>query len=1066
MNPLVKASVGRTRTVMTTMVLLVLAGITSYLSIPKEADPDIAIPFFFVSIPYPGISPGDGDRLLVKPMETELRTLEGLEEIQAFASQGFAGIILEFDVSFDKDQALQEVREKVDLARAEIPTEAEEPIITEFNASLFPVLVVALSGDVPERALLERARKLQDAIEAVPTVLEAKLVGDREELLEVVIDPVKLESYDVSQRELINAVSLNNQLVAAGALDTGQGRFNVKVPGLFESREDVMGLAVKSSGEGVVTLDDIADIRRTFKDAESFARFNGGPAIVIEVTKRLGSNIIQTNNAVRAIVEEETETWPKDIKISYTQDQSSWIYRSINSLEASIITAISLVMIVVVAALGMRSAILVGVAIPTSFLIGFFLLALSGLTVNMMVMFGLLLAVGMLVDNAVVVVENIVRLRDSGEHRLSAAAFGTRQIMLAVTCATMTTVIVFMPMIFMTENPQVRVIMGNLGIPLSISLIASLLVATVFLPVIAGRILGKGEGTQKGTLEKGFLIFARIPVRVIAWLAGCVRYLWFKYTRSVFLLNRLSVTSLFYLRWLAAPALVWCIWLAFESLNASAAGHDPLAQSLQAVGLNFSLPPNVLPIATIVAASLALVLVFAAGSLRKRKRSKPARPATFVPKGDSLVDMLIQLNQALVGWALRRRFWACLFAGAAFGSITIPMAVNQSGATGGGDRDNDADFRVVFEADFTKEEAAEEVRRYQDYIESKKEEIDAERWLARYDETGAQFQIYFKREKPNSEVTAIETQLKDELPRFPGHRLVFYEANASTAKTNSVARFQLTGPDSRELERLGALAEEILQDVPGLDQVTSPLARAPEMIEVKVDRELALGLGVTSQSIQNSISWTLGGWPLSRFHDQGREIPLKIEYDDTESAGLSSLRDLAVNGMAGQVALASFADLGFTKSSRRIYRRNGQTSFTIEAKVEDPLKIIPITEAAYVELAKLELPRGFAWDRSESAFRRTQDEMAELQTAFLFATLLVFLLMAFLFESLALPFSVLFSVPFAILGAQWILMITGTPFDAMGMIGYIILAGVVVNNGIVLIDRIGEARGEDALVTR
>ncbi|MGD1934072.1 MAG: efflux RND transporter permease subunit, partial [Candidatus Phaeomarinobacter sp.] len=498
MNPLVAVSVSRTRTVLTTMVLLILAGITSYVSIPKEADPDIAIPFFFVSIPYPGISPEDGERLLVKPMETELRTLEGLEEIQAFSSQGFAGIILEFDVDFDKDQALQEVREQVDLARAEIPAEADEPIITEFNASLFPVLVVAISGDVPERALLERARKLQDAIEAVPTVLEAELVGDREELLEVIIDPVKLESYNVSQLELVNAVSLNNQLVAAGALDTGQGRFNVKVPGLFENREDVMGLAVKSSGEGVVTLDDIADIRRTFKDADSYARFNGGPAIVIEVTKRLGSNIILTNNAVRAAVEEETALWPKDIRVSYTQDQSSWIYRSINSLEASIITAISLVMIVVVAALGMRSAILVGVAIPTSFLIGFFLLALSGLTMNMMVMFGLLLAVGMLVDGAIVIVEFADRKMSEGVDRVEAYVSASSRMFWPIISSTATTLAAFLPMLLW---PGVSgQFMSYLPLTLIFVLIASLVTALIFLPVL-GSIFGKAEATNQATLR-------------------------------------------------------------------------------------------------------------------------------------------------------------------------------------------------------------------------------------------------------------------------------------------------------------------------------------------------------------------------------------------------------------------------------------------------------------------------------------------------------------------------------------------------------------------------------------
>ncbi len=498
MNPLVAASVSRTRTVLTTMVLLVLAGVTSYIAIPKEADPDIPIPVFFVSLPYPGISPEDGERLLVKPMETELRTLEGLKEITAYSAQGMAGIILEFDVDFDKDQALQDVREKVDLARAEIPQEAEEPIVREFNTSLFPILVATISGEVPERALLARARKLQDAIEALPTVLEAKLVGDREELLEVVIDPVKLESYNVSQLELINAVSLNNQLVAAGALDTGQGRFNVKVPGLFETREDVMSLAVKTSGEGVVTLDDLAEIRRTFKDAESFARFNGTPAIAIEITKRLGTNIIDTNDAVRAVVAEETKSWPSDIKVAYTLDASSWIFRSIKSLEASIITAISLVMIVVVAALGMRSAILVGIAIPTSFLIGFFLLAMSGLTMNMMVMFGLLLAVGMLVDGAIVIVEFADRKMAEGVDRAEAYMAASSRMFWPIISSTATTLAAFLPMLFW---PGVSgQFMSYLPLTLIFVLLASLVTALIFLPVL-GSIFGKAEAVNQATLQ-------------------------------------------------------------------------------------------------------------------------------------------------------------------------------------------------------------------------------------------------------------------------------------------------------------------------------------------------------------------------------------------------------------------------------------------------------------------------------------------------------------------------------------------------------------------------------------
>lgn len=499
MNALVDAALGRTRTVLTFMVLMILAGVSAYVSIPKEADPDIPIPIFYVSIAHAGISPEDAERLLIKPMETELRSLEGLEELTATASQGHAGIVLEFDVSFDKDAALADVREKVDMAKAELPEDSEEPVVVEFNASLFPVIVVTLSGQVPERALYNGARRLKDQIEAIPTVLEAELVGHREELLEVIIDPVRLESYNVSQSELINAVTLNNRLVAAGNIDTGQGRFSVKVPGLFETREDVFNLPVKVSGDGVVTLEDIADIRRTFKDPDGFARFNGQPAIAIEVTKRIGTNIVENNLMVREAVTQFSRDWPDAIQIDFTLDASSWIHRSLGSLEASIITAISLVMIVVVAALGMRSAALVGLAIPTSFMIGFFFLSVMGLTVNMMVMFGMLLAVGMLVDGAIVVVEFADRKMAEGLDKGAAYGLAAKRMFWPITSSTATTLAAFLPMLLW---PGVSgQFMSYLPITLIVVLSASLLTALIFLPVL-GSVFGKTEAHNVATLKQ------------------------------------------------------------------------------------------------------------------------------------------------------------------------------------------------------------------------------------------------------------------------------------------------------------------------------------------------------------------------------------------------------------------------------------------------------------------------------------------------------------------------------------------------------------------------------------
>lgn len=498
MNGLIDAIQGRARTTMTTMVLMVIAGLIAYVTIPKEADPDIPIPIFYVSITHQGISPEDAERLLIRPMETELRSLEGLKEIRATASQGHAGIVLEFDVNFDKDKALQDVREKVDMARAELPSESDEPTVREFNAALFPVLIITLSGEVPERTLYEAARRLKDEIEAVPTVLQAELIGHREELLEVVIDPAKLESYGISQSELINIVQMNNRLIAAGNIDTGQGRFSIKVPGLFETREDVLTLPIKVSGDGIVTLSDVADIRRTFKDPDGYARFNGHQAIAIEITKRIGTNIVHNNTQVRAVVDEFTADWPDAIHVDFTLDASSWIHRSLGSLQSSITTAIVLVMIVVVAALGLRSAILVGIAIPTSFMIGFLFLSVTGYTVNMMVMFGMLLAVGMLVDGAIVVVEFADRKMSEGLERRAAYGLAAKRMFWPVAASTATTLAAFLPMLLW---PGVSgKFMSYLPITLIVVLSASLLTALIFLPVLGG-LVGKAENANSDVLK-------------------------------------------------------------------------------------------------------------------------------------------------------------------------------------------------------------------------------------------------------------------------------------------------------------------------------------------------------------------------------------------------------------------------------------------------------------------------------------------------------------------------------------------------------------------------------------
>ena len=494
----ISGAISRSRAVLTILVALLLGGITSYASLPREADPDIPIPVIYVGVYLPGISPSDSERLLVKPMELELRTLTGLKEMRSISAQNFGAVILEFDVSFDKDQAMLDVREKMDQVKAELPDDAEEPDIREFNAGLFPVIMVNLTSTGSERELYTYAKKLKEEITGMPAVLEAKLIGHREEVLEVIIDPRAMENYNITAGELYNTLARNNQLVPAGNIETDGGRFALSVPGLIESETDVFQLPIKTQGDAVVRLADIADIRRSFKDQNVTARFNGEPTISIEVTKRLGANIVNTTKAVRDLSLDYTMDWPENIKVDFSSDISNFIFEMLGSLEISISNAILLVMILVIAALGLRSALLVGLSIPTSFLVGFLIVDLMGMTLNMMIMFGFILSVGILVDGAIVVVEYADRKMAEGQNRREAYAMASSRMFLPILSSTGTTLAAFGPMLLW---PGVSgKFMSYLPITVIILLTASLVTAMVFLPVVGG-LVGKSEQVGDETLS-------------------------------------------------------------------------------------------------------------------------------------------------------------------------------------------------------------------------------------------------------------------------------------------------------------------------------------------------------------------------------------------------------------------------------------------------------------------------------------------------------------------------------------------------------------------------------------
>ena len=516
MNAIINAALSRSRTVLLLFALIIISGTVSYIEIPKESTPDITIPMAYVSVSLEGISPEDSDSLLVHPLEQELRGVEGLKEIRSTASEGHASLILEFLSGVDIDQAIIDTKDKVDRAKSELPTDAEEPTVTEINLSTFPVIRINLYGNLEFATLSRIANRLQDDIESVEGVLEAKISGDRDQQAEIIIDQEKIDSYELSLSEVATLLSSNNRLVAAGNLDTGAGRFPIKVPGLLKTEQDIMNLPVKVSEQQIVQLKDIAVGELTFEDAHSYARANGQPSITLAVSKRVGANIIDTIDAVKDVVKLSQSNWPSDLQYSITQDQSEEIETSLNDLFNNVLAATLLVMIVIVWALGLRSAILVGLAIPGAFLTGILLLNIQGFTINMVVLFALILSVGMLVDGAIVVIEYADRKLAEGRTKQQAYGEAAKRMAWPIIASTATTIAVFMPLMFWPDI--VGEFMRYLPITVIATLAASLLMALILLPTL-GAIIGRSNPNNQ-SLMAAPEIHERSDLKKLTGLAG------------------------------------------------------------------------------------------------------------------------------------------------------------------------------------------------------------------------------------------------------------------------------------------------------------------------------------------------------------------------------------------------------------------------------------------------------------------------------------------------------------------------------------------------------------------
>jgi multidrug efflux pump len=1013
----------RARMVVGFVILSIVLGALAYVELPKEGEPDIEIPALFVSVPFPGISAEDAEKLLIKPMETELSDLDGLDSMTATAREGYAGVALEFEFGWDKTKIIADVRDRMNAAEADFPEGYDKYTITEINFSEFPIIIVNLSGPLPERTLLRTAKALQDRLEALEPVLEVALAGQREEMVEVVIDPLKLESYNVTAGELISVVERNNLLIAAGEVDAPGGAFSVKIPSSFDAPSDIYNLPVKVNGDRIVTLGDIADIRLTFEDRTSVARFNGQPTLALQVVKRKGYNIIDTASLVREELDKARADWPKDlhdaITVGTSNDQSTTVGSMVRQLEGSVLTAIALVMIVVLAFLGTRSALLVGFAIPTSFLLCFVLLGVMDVAVSNIVMFGLILAVGMLVDGAIVVVEYADRRIAEGVGPMHAFADAAKRMFWPIVSSTATTLCAFLPMLFWPGVPGE--FMGLLPVTLIFVLSASLMVALVYLPVVGGV-----AGRFSRILWR---ITARLrplplPLRAALMAAACGTVFLgaMQMLNPAYLLPAGALTG-----WasilpgviLFTLGLVGCS-LAVNALQTPRRPPVRAGYRRTPVGhlIGFVAGNPVMPVLTVAAVIALVVGVFAYYARHNNGveffvKSEPEQAIVYVRARGNLSldekDKLVNKAEAVV---LSDPGVLNAFAFAGDGGL------NQN--TGGAAPPLDTVGQI---------------------------QLELVPWVKRAGDPELGGDLVLQR---------IETGLA----AIPGIRTEILNLSRGPASAKPV-HLRIMGEDWDELTDATKTAIARFEATPGLIDIEDTLPLPGIDWQIDVDVEKAGRFGADVATVGGMVQLVTRGLLLDtmRVPSSDEEVEIRARLPEKDRV-LSTLESLKVRTNDGLVPLANFITVTPVEKVGRINRVDSQRYFDVKAAVEEGLTNEagqPVNANERIALLTQWLdsspfPHGVSWEWTGD--QEDQEESgAFLSRAFGAALGLMFIILLAQFNSVYNAILVLLAVVLSTTGVLIGMLVMGQPFSIiMTGTGIVALAGIVVNNNIVLID--------------
>ena len=1028
MTGIVSWAASRARMVLAFIALSLLAGGFAYATLPKEGEPDIEIPALFVSVPFPGISAADSETLLVKPMETEFQDLDGLKKMTSTAAEGYAGVALEFEFGWDKTKILADLRDAMSTAESKFPSGFDKYSINEINFSEFPIIIVNLTGQVPERTMARVAKDLQEEVEGIDAVLEAGIAGNRDEMVEVLIDPLRLESYNVTAGELINVVQNNNQLIAAGEVETKQGTFSIKIPGSFDEPRDIYTLPVKRNGDRVVTLGDLAEIRLTFEDRTGTARFNAERTVALQVVKRKGFNVIDTAAEVQRVVDEASANWPEDLKaavqVGTSNDQSVQVGSMVSQLEGSVLTAIALVMIVVLAALGPRPALLVGFSIPTSFLLCFVLLGLMGVSISNIVMFGLILAVGMLVDGAIVVVEYADKRIAEGSGPMHAYVEAAQRMFWPVISSTATTLCAFLPMLFWPGVPGQ--FMGMLPVTLIFVLSASLIVALIYLPVLGGvtgrfsRGLGRASDALRHNLP-WVVRAALVPVALFALFTGAMQalnpgYLFggeapFEGAAAV-----IPGLILFVLAGLAASITIGAAQITWTRRKIRA-GHRRtiFGYMIKAIAGNPIMP--LVMIAAVVVFVGATFQTFGENNKGTEffVKTEPEQAIIYVrARGNLSLAQKDELVRQVEAAVLDHPGVENAFAFAGEGGL--------NSNTGGAQPPLDTIGQV---------------------------QLEILKWE---DRAG----------NPDLAGDQVLADLRARIADIPGIQSEIIAPSGGPASAKPV-HLRIMGDDWEPLREATQLARQQFESLPGLTLVEDTLPLPGIDWQIDVDVEKAGRFGADVATVGAMVQLVTRGILLDtmRVDSSDEEIEIRVRLPEKDRV-LSTLDTLKVRTAEGLVPLSNFITREPVPKLAKIDRIDQKRFYDVKAAVAEGMTVGPDDDTPISANERIEkltqwletnpLPAGVTWEWTGD--QADQEESgAFLAKAFAGALGLMFIILLAQFNSFYNSILVLLAVILSTTGVLIGMLVMDQTFSIiMTGTGIVALAGIVVNNNIVLID--------------